>query len=411
LLHVIENPPDPALLARHQPANVSEVGELVRQAAASGQAIYPAGGQTEWDLGLPPTRPGLLLDMRRLDQVIEYPARDMTITVQSGMTVARLQALLAGEKQRLPIDVPHADRATLGGILATNASGPRRFGWGTLRDYVIGISVVNDRGHEIKAGGRVVKNVAGYDLCKLYVGSLGTLGVITQVTFKLRPLAAEQALFAILCPPDELDPALAQLHATRTRPVCMTMLSPAATEVLGTTLNEIWPCEWSLIVGFEDNADALKWQVGQLVNELGGRYSLNGLLGACADPVWRELSEFGGTSDASWSFKAGVPAAATAAFCVEAARVLAPVRLQAHAGNGIVVGQCLGADVVDQLHKVRGLAAAAGGHLVFTRCPARWKDAAFVWGPRRGDAELMRAIKDKLDPCRLFNPGRFVDGI
>src|SRR5207253_9213768 len=132
-------------------------------------------------------------DLRGLAEVIDYPARDMTITVQAGITLARLQALLATEKQRLPVDVPHPDRATLGGALATNASGPRRLGFGTLRDYVIGMTVVNDEGQEVKAGGRVVKNVAGYDLCKLHVGALGTLGVISQATLKLRPRPEEHA--------------------------------------------------------------------------------------------------------------------------------------------------------------------------------------------------------------------------
>src|SRR5262249_22812669 len=160
-------------------------------------AIYPLGGRTMLDLGLPPTRPGLAIDLRRFDAVIDYPARDMTVTVQAGLTVAKLQALLAAENQRLPIDVPHAEQATLGGALAANVSGPRRYGFGTLRDYVIGISVVNDEGQEVKAGGRVVKNVAGYDLCKLYVGSLGTLGIITQVTLKLRPQPMAQTLILL----------------------------------------------------------------------------------------------------------------------------------------------------------------------------------------------------------------------
>jgi len=398
-------------LSPRQPATVGDICQLVRDAAATAQAIYPAGAQTQWDLGLPPTKPGLLLDTRRLDQVIDYPARDMTITVQAGMTVARLQAILAGEKQRLPIDVPHADRATVGGILATNVSGPRRYGFGTLRDYLIGISVVNDQGHEIKAGGRVVKNVAGYDLCKLYVGSLGTLGVITQVTFKLRPRPAEQALFAFLCPPGELDAALAQLHTTRTRPVCIELLNPAATASLAETLHECWPKEWAIIVGFEDNAEALKWQVGQLVHEIGGRYSVSGTLGGCAEPVWQWLVEFAGISDGLLSFKAGVPPSAVASFCVEAARLLEPVRLQVHAANGIIVGHCLAENVVAQVRQVRDLAAAAGGHLVVTRCPAAWKDAEFVWGPPRPDVALMRAVKEKLDAGRLFNPGRFVDNI
>src|SRR5437588_5750684 len=120
----------------------------------------------------------------------------MTVTAQSGITLARLGNVLATENLRLAIDVPNGARATLGGALAVNVSGPRRYGLGTLRDYVIGISAVNDEGQEVKAGGRVVKNVAGYDLCKLYVGSLGTLGIITQVTLKLKPRPDGQALLA-----------------------------------------------------------------------------------------------------------------------------------------------------------------------------------------------------------------------
>ncbi len=120
--------------------------------------------------------------------VIDYPARDMTVTVEAGFALRDLQRLLASERQRLPVDCPKPEEATLGGMVATNASGSRRFGNGTLRDYVIGISAVDGHGTAFKAGGRVVKNVAGYDFCKLLTGSVGTLGVITQVTLKVRPL-------------------------------------------------------------------------------------------------------------------------------------------------------------------------------------------------------------------------------
>ena len=199
MLHVA-SPTDPNLqssisiddfgpLPVQRPASVAELSDIVRRCAANGDAIYPVGGGTMLGWGLPPTKPGLAIDLRGLDQVIDYPARDMTITVQAGISIARLQEILRAERQQLPVDVPLPDRATIGGAIATNASGPRRFGYGTLRDYVIGISVVNDRGEEVKAGGRVVKNVAGYDLMKLYTGSFGTLGIITQVTLKVKPLA------------------------------------------------------------------------------------------------------------------------------------------------------------------------------------------------------------------------------
>jgi glycolate oxidase FAD binding subunit len=400
-------------LALHQPATVHEVGELVRQAATDGQAIYPVGGRTTLHLGLPPTRPGIALATGGLTQVIDYPARDMTITVQAGLAIAQLQAILAGEKQRLPIDVAHADQATVGGILATNTSGPRRYGCGTLRDYVIGINVVNDEGQEVRAGGRVVKNVAGYDMCKLYVGSLGTLGIITQVTFKLRPLPAEHALFAFVCPPDELGAALAQLHETGTRPVCIELLNPVATQALAGRLPFANGLGWTIVVGFEDNVDALQWQVQQLFKEMGSRYDICGAIGACADGLWQALVGAAVAADDGFWFKAGVLASKVAEFCVHAQELAPQVQLFVHAGNGIVIGNVQG-DLTRQraLAIVQGLrqhAATARGHVVVTRCRQEWKDASFVWGPPRGDWAVMRAVKEKLDPRRLFNPGRSVD--
>src|SRR5260370_24968843 len=151
----------------------------------------------------------------------------MTVTVRAGITLAGLRDLLAGEKQRLPVDVPHADRATLGGALAVNVSGPRRFGFGTLRDYVIGISTINDAGQETEAGGRVLKNVAGYDLCKLHIGALGTLGILSQVTLHVRPLPEATALLTIGCEAPDLNSVLDRMHASRTRPACADMLDAA----------------------------------------------------------------------------------------------------------------------------------------------------------------------------------------
>src|SRR5262249_11501892 len=144
------------------------------------------------------------------------------------------------------------------GVLATNTSGPRRYGFGTLRDYVIGISVVNDEGQEVKAGGRVVKNVAGYDLCKLYIGSLGRLGIITQVTLKLTPWPEEQALLAVGCRTEAVGPLLDHLHGSRTRPVCLDLLNQAAARALNRHANTSLPeTPWVVVVGFEENRQAL----------------------------------------------------------------------------------------------------------------------------------------------------------
>ena len=209
----------------HAPTTSAEVGEIVRSAASRGLAVFPFGGSTMLDLGLPPDRPGIAIGTKGLDRIIDYPARDMTISVEAGITIEKLQAQLRTENQRLAVDIPLPHLATLGGAIAANASGPRRYGLGTLRDYIIGIHAVNDEGHEIKGGGRVVKNVAGYDLMKLFTGSLGTLGIITRATLKLKPIPEASALLCMVCPASGLADLLDKLHATQTRPTVLEVLS------------------------------------------------------------------------------------------------------------------------------------------------------------------------------------------
>jgi len=269
-------------LSVERPHAVAELGVLVRSAAADNLAIYPLAGQTMLHFGAPPERWGLGVDVRSFNQVIDYPARDMTITAQAGIPIAQLQQRLAGENQRLPIDVPDAERATLGGILAANVSGPRRLGFGTLRDYVLGISVVNDEGQEVKAGGRVVKNVAGYDMCKLYVGCLGTLGIITQATLKVRPLPEESALLSVACTTDDAAGLLEKIHANRTRPVCLDLLNRPAAETVYRHAGLTPPAAaWVVVAGFEDNREAVHWQVNQFTREVGGHGQLEARLGSC----------------------------------------------------------------------------------------------------------------------------------
>jgi glycolate oxidase FAD binding subunit len=401
-----------------QPPSVPELCDLVRSAAADDQAVYPLGGQTMLDLGLPPTRPGIGLDLRGLTQIIDYPARDMTITVQAGITLAKLQELLATENQRLPIDVPQADRATLGGALATNTSGPRRYGFGTLRDYVIGISVVNDEGQEVKAGGRVVKNVAGYDLCKLYIGSLGTLGIITQVTLKLKPRPEEQALILVGCGRDGLEQLLGAMHRSRTRPVCLDLLNRTAVQYINQQATVGLPeAAWVLAIGFEENREAVLWQSQQIVTELSsaGFGEAETRTGSAAESLWRALIEFLRCPEAQLTFKANLLPRTLATFCGLADTLPLRLMLQAHAGNGIVIGHAGNDLTVEQaqtmLKVLQDSAVASQGNTIVLHCPAAWKSVLPVWGAPRGDVWLMRAIKEKLDPRRRFNPGRFIDGL
>jgi glycolate oxidase FAD binding subunit len=394
--------------------SIAEISQMVHQALADGLAVFPMGGRTMLDLGLPPARPGIGVDLRSLNPVIEYPARDMTITVQAGITIAKLQEILAGENQRLPIDVPLGVRATLGGAIATNASGPRRYGFGTWRDYVIGISVMNDQGHEVKAGGRVVKNVAGYDMAKLYIGSLGTLGIISQVTLKLKPRPEEQALVILECAGESVKSILDRLHASKTRPVCIELLNPVAVQAINKQTPGLLPesAQWMIIVGFEDNSQAVAWQIEQLIKEClpestGG---LTTRFSVTAEPLWQALIDFPLQPDATFSFKANMVSSATADFCLHAEELIPGIRIQAHAGNGIVIGHIVDLGTVSQvratLERLQAAAIAGQGNIAVTRCPADWKRELPVWGVPRADAWLMRSVREKLDPHQLFNPGR-----
>jgi glycolate oxidase FAD binding subunit len=396
-----------------RPSTVSELCDLVGRAAADRSAVYPVSGATMLDYGLPPTKPGMAVDLRGLDRVIDYPARDMTITVQAGITISRLQELLRAEGQQLPVDVPLPDRATLGGAVATNASGPRRFGHGTLRDYVIGITVVNDEGREVKGGGRVVKNVAGYDLMKLYTGSLGTLGVIAQLTLKVKPMPEAVAAVVAPCPPDVLERVLARfLTGTSTRPTVVSLANEPATMLLG-----LPPMPCTLLVGYEEKSSTVAWQVGRSAHELPDeldRFSSE-FQGDLATGLLRKWADFPLAQMTGWTFKANLLPAGTAALFRHADALDPRPALVAHAGNGIVYGHLhveMGPDrakaVLDDLGRV---ATEWQGNVVVLRCPSEWKAVVPVWGRSTPDRELMRAVKNKLDPGRVFNPGRFVDGI
>lgn len=400
-------------LSSERPPSVAALCEIVRHSAKNGYAIYPFGGSTTFDWGLPPTKPGISVDLRGLDQVIDYPARDMTITVQAGITIARLQEVLRAEGQQLPVDVPLPDRATIGGAIATNASGPRRFGYGTLRDYVIGISVVNDRGEEVKAGGRVVKNVAGYDLMKLYTGSFGTLGIISQVTLKVRPLAEAVAAILSPCPADRLDEFLRlATSATATRPTVVSVANTAAGAMIGSEV-----AEFAVLVGFEEKAITVAWQAQQLKSELLNVLPVQSseFQGDLATGLFSRWSDFPLATHRGLTFKANVLSAETAAFFRIADRLLPKPALVAHAGNGIVFGHLPPETSLEQakqaMDDLSRAAAESAGNVVIMRCPTAWKSVLPVWGRPSSDRVLMEAVKHKLDPGRLLNPGRFVDGI
>lgn len=400
-----------------QPTEQAELVAAVRAAHAARTPLYPLGGGTALGFGMPAKVPGLGISLSGLTQVVDYPARDMTITVEAGITLAALAQTLTQERQRLPIDAPQADQATLGGLVATNFSGPRRYGCGTMRDYVIGISAVDGRGTPFKAGGRVVKNVAGYDLCKLLVGSVGTLGIITQVTLKLKPMPEASAVVCCdVASWDRAEDLLARLVQSQTTPSAIELVS-----------GPDWHAEpWSsasaksvarLLVGLEGTEPEVTWMVGQLLKEWqsAGVGATRTLTGDEATSTWDRLRDFAVEGSAALLLKFNVRPSAVTRIMEILSDAVPDCSLLAHAGNGIVLARLpqFSADTTRLLiTRLRPAAVNAGGNVIVWSCESSGDlTRQAVWGPERDETRLMGSVKRQFDPLHLLNPGRFIFGV
>jgi len=392
-----------------RPPQVEALCQTVREQVASGHAIYPQGGKTSLDYGRAPGRPGVAIDTTEISRLIDYPFADMTITVEAGMTLSALREVLAGQHQRVLVDAPFPDRATLGGIYATGTTGPRRYAAGRPRDQIIGVSFVTSGGVVVKGGGRVVKNVAGYDFPKLLTGSLGTLGIITQMTLKVRPIPEASAIAWVpFWNLQGLADALEKLNTSGTRPMALELLNPGGARTVGQGLG-LPTGRGILAIGYEDSTGTVRWQLDRLTAEL-GRTDFAIVVGDEAEPLWKALTEFQAARPGPVSFVANLRPSSVPSFIEQ----LDPERWSAgaHAGNGIVRAHAVDdwglEDVARQIDQNRGLATQDGGNLILSRCPTEWKDRLRVWGEPRGDWPIGERVKAALDPHGAMNPGRFI---
>lgn len=402
------------------PADQAGVAEVVRAAYDTATPIYPLGGGTSLDYGLPARQPGIGLSLAGLARVVDYPARDMTITVEAGLPLSALAGVLATERQWLPVEGPHPDQATVGGLTATAWSGPRRYGWGTMRDYVIGVSAVDGRGVPFQGGGRVVKNVAGYDFCKLLTGSLGTLAVITQVTLKLKPVPERSVLACVSVGDlDQAERLLAALVATATTPSAIELLvgpawrdepslPPPAAGALG-----------RLLVGLEGTSAEVDWMAGTLRGEWRSQGAADATIisdesaGQAPGPAaaaWTRLRDFS-ADKAELTLKAVLPPSRVCAFVARLLNATPGASVQAHAGSGVVIAQCAEFAAGDVSRKLLGdwqPAAASCGSLIVLSGRSGDLTRQCVWGGLGPALSWMSSVKQQFDPRGLLNPGRFV---
>jgi glycolate oxidase FAD binding subunit len=400
------------------PGTIDEVAAVVSYAAEVEMPLFPWGGGTAASVGVPPARAGVVLGLSRLRAIVEHEPGDLTVTAQAGVVMHDLQAALGARGQWLSLDPPDADRATLGGVLAANASGPRRHLYGTARDLLIGVTAVTADGSIVRGGGRVVKNVAGYDLPKLFVGSFGTLGIVVEATLKLRPRPDDERLVAV--PFDRLKDAGAAVRAILASdliPNAIELMDAQAIRALGV---ESAPA--TLVVGFDGLAEQVDWQIAELtsvVRPYGGP-PLVPLPATAWSSLARAAHDAFGTPAAVMTLSV-LPSlvADTIEHGASSARERGlTTAWSAHAGVGLVTGAVRAegerqdpAILAAVLAEWRAAARAGGGHASIRWAPLAIKAAFPVWDDAGPAARIMQRIKAEVDPQNLLNPGRFVAGI
>jgi glycolate oxidase FAD binding subunit len=376
------------------PSTADELAAHLREANTQHQKVAPIGGGTQLDLGMPPARIDLAIETTGLNRIVEYEPADLTVTVEAGMRLAELQRILGEQGQFLALDPPLEDGATVGGAIASNASGPLRFAYGTARDLVIGTRVANPDGTVTRAGGRVVKNVAGYDLNKLYIGSLGTLAVIVELSFKLAPIppstATVNGTFSSSTAASDVVGA-----------VVRSPLSPLAVELVGSRQVVF------RLGGYPQAVERQVRELSALIEQHGGR---------AGETVWEDLQRARIESRRrDVVVKAAAPISASSRLVEMLEGRLASLNpvVWAHAGNGVAYAACDAPSDAEVLVAARRDVAALGDNasLVLERCPTPLKSEIDVWGEPGPSVSLMRAVKAKLDPNTTLNPGRYVGGI
>lgn len=387
-----------------EPRSAEEAALVLRAATAEGLQVEPVGTGSRADWGRPPRRVDVLLGSRRLGDASEYEPADLVATVAAGTTHAELERKLREHGQWLPLDPPCA--GTLGATFAQAAAGPLRAGFGPPRSHVLGLEVVTGDGKVLRLGGRVVKNVAGYDLVRLVVGSRGTLGFITRLSLRLRPMPrADSTLGFCARAPEPLLDGVAALRSERLETAAIELLSPVASEVCG-----LRGGSWSLLVRVLGGPES--------VRDLGERVQRCIAADAWQPPadVWQELATSEATSQLVLRLGA-LPAALsdTLGAAIDLGTACGTgVPIAAHAADGIVRvwtrGSPLppGGEVARAVAESRDEVEAGGTTVIIARAPSNVLRDVDPFGAPGPSVELMRGLKQRFDPGNVLSPERYV---
>jgi len=407
--HVIRSPEAkidglrPALLA--MPGSGAEAALCLRICSRFGARVVPAGSMTWLECGNPVRSVDVVLSLSRMGRVVDYNPADLTIRAEAGIAMSDLDRITKQEKQWLPLDAP--GQGTLGAVVACGSSGPLRFGYGAPRDYVIGLRLAHVDGTQSKSGGQVVKNVAGYDLNKLYIGSYGTLAVITEVILKLRP--APEASATVLATASECQSLYAiasRVMSGRLRPVSVFVLNRTMSSRIGLAARG-----GAMLVRFVESEAAVSDQVDRLRDLLSYVNCELATAQAADDELWPKVASLDASGEVA--LKASVAVSGTAWAQASCEDHFPECIAAADMGMGVVRLSIGGGDLelVNRIKLLRAEIESKGGTLIIERAPAFIRLEADAWGDPGPAINIMRSIKQSFDPHSLLSPGRFVSGM
>ena len=382
----------------HLPTSAAELAELVSIANKTRSPLIVAGNSSKVDWGGIVSGAKSIVSTQKLDRLIAHAVGDLTITVEAGMQFAKLQEILAIAGQFLPLDPAYPDRATIGGIIATADTGSLRHRYGGVRDLLLGITFVRADGKIAKAGGRVVKNVAGYDMMKLFTGSYGTLGILTEVTLRVYPVPTNEGTVILTGSVDRLANVAKILLASTLTPIAADVVSTAFSQHLEISNTP------SLVVKFATIPESIAQQSAQLLEIAKGLGLKGGIWqGAQAAQLWSSI-QTGIWGDRPIGCKLGVRLTAAVATIEQIDRLTdTTAKGVIHLNSGI------GAVAISDSHHIAPLRShceSAGGFLSVLQAPVDVKQQLDVWGYQGNAVPLMRQIKQQFDPFDMLNPGR-----
>ncbi|MDO8616517.1 MAG: FAD-binding oxidoreductase [Dehalococcoidia bacterium] len=395
-----------------RPGSYEQAAEVLRYANSERLAVIPRGAGTLMALGNVPRAYDIALCLSRLDEIVEHEPADLTVTCQAGISLGRLREHLAAAGQMAPLDPTLPAQATAGGVLAANAYGPYRLAYGTARDFTIGMRVATADGRITRAGGRVVKNVAGYDLCKLYIGSLGTLGVILEATFKVRPRPREEGELAFALPgAADACGVAAEAERRGLSVAAAQVLNPAAAQALGLSAGAAIVLVLNL-AGTPAAVARSAREIAALAAERGGRAATSPPQAGAQHPPEADPPPAGagaptGDSRAVVGWLSVLPSRVPEAMAAIEASA-ADARTSAYPTAGVLRVRCTTGDGGETLRRLREAAREAGGRLVIESCAPALKRDLDVFGDPPAAFELMRRVKQQFDPNGILSPGRYV---